>query len=337
MGIKKTEYIPVECLNIPKVLFRDPKYKGLSVDAKVLYSLLLDRMTYAAYNGWIDEKGQRYVLYPRSEMKKDLNATRYRVDLAMAELYDNDKMVVVTQPNPGKACQIYVKDITNNMIKNDSEEEQMCMMRKGKGMEHLKSVFDELTDVSDMVCQKDDYEEELRLKVSMYLELAEACIDRVAKLLKPDMEEMIQDFKNQDADLDEFDRENEGAEYDWKYPGLYVTGMLGKDFKVNHNIVEMRSTLAAMSLASDIKELSEVASVDIEGFSQHLREACEEGDHEEAAKVILVVYLLHDFPSDFIDDFAFIANDEEVLQLYMDNFVKVLEKELEDEIKAEEE
>lgn len=40
MGIKKTEYIPVECLNIPKVLFRDPKYKGFSVDAKVLYTIL---------------------------------------------------------------------------------------------------------------------------------------------------------------------------------------------------------------------------------------------------------------------------------------------------------
>ena len=74
-------YMPVECLQIPKILFRDPKYKKMTVDAKVLYALLLDRMNVATFNGWIDEQGERFVIYPKSEMKKDLNATRYRVQM----------------------------------------------------------------------------------------------------------------------------------------------------------------------------------------------------------------------------------------------------------------
>lgn len=110
--MNRLEYEPVECLQVPKILFRDLEYRKMSVEAKVLYALLLDRMNVAAFNGWIDDYGTRYVIYPKSEMKKDLNATRYRVDMALEELYQKEKMVVVTQPYPGKPCQIYVKDIT---------------------------------------------------------------------------------------------------------------------------------------------------------------------------------------------------------------------------------
>lgn len=97
---KNMNYMPVECLQIPKILFRDPNYRRMSVDAKVLYALHLDRMNVSAFNGWVDDYGSRFVIYPKSEMKKDLNATRYRVDMALEELYQNEKMVVVTQPYP---------------------------------------------------------------------------------------------------------------------------------------------------------------------------------------------------------------------------------------------
>lgn len=86
------DYMPVECLFIPKVLFREERYRSLSTTAKVLYSLLLGRLDYAALNGWIDDKRNVYVLYPKSEMKNDLNCTRYRVDEAVAELEKNGKL-----------------------------------------------------------------------------------------------------------------------------------------------------------------------------------------------------------------------------------------------------
>lgn len=70
----RSEYAPVECVNIPKMLFQEKQYEKLSVDAKLLYSLLLDRKTMANMNGWIDQNGTAYVVYPKSEMKKHLNA-----------------------------------------------------------------------------------------------------------------------------------------------------------------------------------------------------------------------------------------------------------------------
>lgn len=122
-----SECVPVECINIPKVLFREKKYENLSVDAKMLYALLLDRKTVAALNGWIDSCGEIYVIYPKSEMKKHLKASRYRVDQALDELENCDQMVIATQINPGLPCQIYVKDITGDEI---MEEKMMIKMKK---------------------------------------------------------------------------------------------------------------------------------------------------------------------------------------------------------------
>ena len=107
------------------------------MDAKLLYSLLLDRKTVANMNGWIDQYGTAYVIYPKSEMKKHLNTSRYRVDMALEEMEKCGQMVGVTQPNPGRPCQIYVKDITGN-YEEDMEENAMCMMMKDSNNENGK-------------------------------------------------------------------------------------------------------------------------------------------------------------------------------------------------------
>ena len=59
--------------------------KNLSNTAKILYSLFLDRLKFAVQNGWVDGEGDLFVIYPKSEMKKDLNTTRYGVDQAVQE------------------------------------------------------------------------------------------------------------------------------------------------------------------------------------------------------------------------------------------------------------
>mgnify|MGYP000004784389 CR=1 FL=1 len=84
--MSKMEYMPVDCLQVPKVLFQMEKYKNLSNTAKILYSLFLDRLKFAVQNGWVDHNGNLFVIYPKSEIKKDLNTTRYGVDQAVQEL-----------------------------------------------------------------------------------------------------------------------------------------------------------------------------------------------------------------------------------------------------------
>ena len=43
---------------IPKALFTDERFKSISAEAKILYGILLDRMSLSRKNGWLDEQGR---------------------------------------------------------------------------------------------------------------------------------------------------------------------------------------------------------------------------------------------------------------------------------------
>ena len=48
---------------IPKVLFTDARFKGLSAEAKILYGLMLDRMSLSMKNGWMDSQNRIYIYF----------------------------------------------------------------------------------------------------------------------------------------------------------------------------------------------------------------------------------------------------------------------------------
>ena len=57
---------------IPKIFFTDPAYSGLSTDAKLLYGLMLDRMGVSAKNGWLDDNGRVYIIFPIENIMREL-------------------------------------------------------------------------------------------------------------------------------------------------------------------------------------------------------------------------------------------------------------------------
>ena len=60
----------------------------LTNTARVLYAMLLDRAKLSRRNGWKDEKGQIYLIYPISNMAKDLGKSQTTIKKAMRELED---------------------------------------------------------------------------------------------------------------------------------------------------------------------------------------------------------------------------------------------------------
>ena len=58
---------------IPKVLFKDNRYKSVSSDAKILYGILLDRMNLSAVNGWLDQMKRVYIIYTIEELMEDMD------------------------------------------------------------------------------------------------------------------------------------------------------------------------------------------------------------------------------------------------------------------------
>ena len=154
--MSKMEYMPVDCLQVPKMLFQMEKYKNLSNTAKILYSLFLDRLKFAVQNGWVDHNGDLFVIYPKSEMKKDLNTTLYGVDQAVQELVNAGNLVRII-PNNGKANHFYINDIYENemeeesMMTLDSIMENMPMEKREMIMEKMvKASRDILDTIADM-------------------------------------------------------------------------------------------------------------------------------------------------------------------------------------------
>lgn len=47
---------------VPRLLIKDERFKGLSSDAKLLYGLMLDRMSLSMKNGWLDEENRAYII-----------------------------------------------------------------------------------------------------------------------------------------------------------------------------------------------------------------------------------------------------------------------------------
>ncbi len=57
---------------VPKVLFTNELFREVSAEAKILYSLLLERMDLSAKNGWIDDRGRVYIICTLEEISPSL-------------------------------------------------------------------------------------------------------------------------------------------------------------------------------------------------------------------------------------------------------------------------
>ncbi len=58
----------------------------LSLTAKLVYTLLLDRMTLSQKNGWADEYGHSYIIYPVERIAEDIDRGQTSVKSALTEL-----------------------------------------------------------------------------------------------------------------------------------------------------------------------------------------------------------------------------------------------------------
>jgi len=109
---------------IPRLLITGAEYKKISVEAKLLYGLLLDRMGLSAKNGWYDEKNRVYIYYTLEEIKEDLNCGHDKAVKLLAEL-DSVKgigLIERVKQGQGKPTIIYVKHFTGDSASKEKRE-----------------------------------------------------------------------------------------------------------------------------------------------------------------------------------------------------------------------
>lgn len=85
---KANEYLESVFYQIPKELFVNPYYKDLNSDSKLLYGLLLDRLSISIKNEWIDEEGNIFLIFSRKEAGEKLNLSDKTVTKAFKQLAD---------------------------------------------------------------------------------------------------------------------------------------------------------------------------------------------------------------------------------------------------------
>ena len=113
---------------VPKVLFTAECFKSLSCEAKVLYGLMLDRMSLSIKNCWFDEEDRVYIIFTVEEIAELLNCGTQKAVKLMKELDSNQGIGLIEKKRLGlgKPNVIYVKNFLVKE-KNSSEQEEKTL------------------------------------------------------------------------------------------------------------------------------------------------------------------------------------------------------------------
>ena len=114
---------------IPKILFRDKRFKNISTDAKVLYGLMLDRVSLSVKNKWIDDKERIYIIFTLEEIMEELDCANQKATKLVVELENKAGLIERKRQGLGKPTLIYVKNFSSeitgesqNAVKEDSTD-----------------------------------------------------------------------------------------------------------------------------------------------------------------------------------------------------------------------
>ncbi len=97
---------------IPKVLRTDHRYKNVSMEAKVLYGLMLDRMGLSVRNGWLDSEGRVYIYFTLEDALAMLGCGKDKAVRLFKELDKSGGIGLIERrkQGQGKPARIYVKN-----------------------------------------------------------------------------------------------------------------------------------------------------------------------------------------------------------------------------------
>lgn len=107
---------------IPKALFTEPNFRELSTDAKVLYGILLDRMSLSLKNQWLDAQNKVYIIFTVEEIMDALNCANQKATRLMVELEKQAGLIERKRQGLGRPNLIYVKNFAATINDKDCEK-----------------------------------------------------------------------------------------------------------------------------------------------------------------------------------------------------------------------
>ena len=108
---------------LPTAFFSREEYRSLSLEAVVLYSLMLDRLSLSAKHGWVDSEGRVYIAFPRAEAAQALRCSTKTATRVFQELEDAKLIERKKEDGPGSRTIVYLFDFLGNSSAEDAPAE----------------------------------------------------------------------------------------------------------------------------------------------------------------------------------------------------------------------
>ena len=130
-GVEAEQY---SFYRIPKMLFTDTIFQDLSCEAKLLYGLMLDRMSLSLKNHWMDEEERVYIIFTVNNICDLMNCGTQKAVRLLKELDVKTGIGLIEKKRLGlgKPNVIYVK---NFMIKDEEGEKQQTEQKQSRIVE----------------------------------------------------------------------------------------------------------------------------------------------------------------------------------------------------------
>ena len=102
-------------VRVPKLLLQHEAYQRISSEAKLLYSLLLDRVSLSHKSGWKDKQNRIYIIYPIAEIMEEMNCGKNKAVQLLDELEQKAGLIERKRQGLGKPNLIYVKSFSRTV------------------------------------------------------------------------------------------------------------------------------------------------------------------------------------------------------------------------------
>ena len=148
---KKKEQYQERFYQLPKVFFTNEIYKKLSLEAKVAYSILRDRLELSLQNDWVDNEENIYFIYTNENLMEILNLGKNKVVKIKKELESvnllRQKRLGLNKPN---MLYLIKPEVTEDDIYKIQTEEKTNKSTDDKEVYKTNSSDTEINDTYDM-------------------------------------------------------------------------------------------------------------------------------------------------------------------------------------------
>ena len=138
---------------IPKLLFTDDRFSELSIEAKVLYGIMLDRMGLSIKNKWFDEQKRVYIVFTVDKIMDLLHCREQKANKLLKDL-EEIGLIEKRRNGLGKPNFIYIKNFLGFYKKNDDGMKKT--VETPENSENETEIAEEIEEETDYFSEQND-------------------------------------------------------------------------------------------------------------------------------------------------------------------------------------